>query len=134
MKKVNKYKFKLQPKHKETPKGVSKTIQGETYSIRDLLEKHTKGILPPAIVREPIWSEDADHDSVDYESIQRMDRTIKDELKAQVRENSRKLEKDIETQKEIKAKQKAEAKAKVQKDENAVKVESNDSTAEAISD
>lgn len=64
---------------KETPtKGEinnepSQTIQGETYTIRELYEKGTKG-LDINVNRSPIWGEDEPtHDSLDLMSVANLD-------------------------------------------------------------
>lgn len=52
--------------------GVSKTIPNETYTIRELLNKHTSGLMPE-VGNEPIWQEEASHDSPDLQKLHRLD-------------------------------------------------------------
>lgn len=37
--------WKIQPQDMETPQGVSMTLQNQSYTIRDLLIKHSNGIM-----------------------------------------------------------------------------------------
>lgn len=52
--------------------GVSLTIPNETYTIRELLNKHTSGIMPE-VANQPIWQEEASHDSPDLQKLDRLD-------------------------------------------------------------
>lgn len=56
--------YKPKPEQQETPKGVSLAIPDDSYTVRELLQKHTQGI-DPAIARIPYFDEDVDHDSLD---------------------------------------------------------------------
>ncbi len=69
----NRYNHKTLKGDKESPKGISLTIPGETYTIRELLIKHTQGVLPPGIDRQPHYAEDTDFNSPDYHKINNLD-------------------------------------------------------------
>jgi len=79
------------PKHGwKRPKGTvntlpSKTIAGETYTLRELLTKHTKGYYPEGIERTGIYAENPDFDSLDYQQLQNEDIFVKHELKSEVK-------------------------------------------------
>lgn len=62
--------------------GVSKTIPNETYTIRELLNKHTSGIMPD-VQRNPIYSENASHDDLDLQKANRLDIVEKQQLQTQ---------------------------------------------------
>ncbi|AXL15367.1 hypothetical protein [Microviridae sp.] len=51
---------------------ISQTIQGESYTIQELLSKHSAGISPD-IGKEPIWDDSANHNSLDYMKVGSMD-------------------------------------------------------------
>lgn len=59
--------------------GVSKTIPGETLTIRELLIKHTQG-LEQQIQNEPIYVDDVTHESFDLSKIHNMDLAEKQEV------------------------------------------------------
>lgn len=68
-----KFNYQLSKNDLEVPTGVSQTIAGETYTIRELMQKHTRGILPEGIIRQGIYGEDQDHDSEDLQKVKQMD-------------------------------------------------------------
>lgn len=63
---------------KEWP--VSMTIPDETYTIRDLIKKHASGVLPPNLERESQYTEEASHEDLDLQYVQRMDMHDKQEI------------------------------------------------------
>lgn len=63
--------FKLGLEDIEQPKGVSMTVANETYTIRELLEKHGQGIMPD-VQRNPVYL-DGDIDSLDIDKVHRQD-------------------------------------------------------------
>lgn len=67
------YNFKLKNEHKEKIKGKSQTVVGKAYTIKELLERHTRGYFPEDVYREAHYQEDANHESVDFQKIQRLD-------------------------------------------------------------
>ncbi len=50
----------------------SMTIQGEAYTIQELLKKHSSGSMPD-VGREPIYTDPIDIDTLDLSSFDRMD-------------------------------------------------------------
>lgn len=48
----------------EVPQGVSLTVPDQSYSIRDILEKYTRGIAP-LVAKEPIYDDDPDINNPD---------------------------------------------------------------------
>ena len=72
--------IKEEVKTGETNTLPSLTIVGEDYTIQELLEKHTRGIMPQ-IGRESFFSEDPTFDSPDLNKLSKMDITDKNEQK-----------------------------------------------------
>lgn len=104
--------FVLQLSDIEPGGGGSETIQDDSYTIKDLLEKHTKGI-DLGLGKVPQYAEDATHDDVDMEKFNNMDHNEKHEVAEQQRERMREL-KLLQDQKK---KNKADRLAKEQQDE-----------------
>lgn len=48
---VTQYTYSVLSEHLFTPKGKSQTIPNDSYTIREIMDKHTQGIMPP------IWKE-----------------------------------------------------------------------------
>lgn len=84
--------FKLRKSDIETPKGVSITQVGETYTIQELIAKHTRGILPMHISKEPVYDDEPTHDSLDREKFHRSDIELKNEVVEQQRNIFHELE------------------------------------------
>jgi len=102
----------------------SQTIVGESYTIQELLRKHTTGIMPQ-IAKEPIWQEDATLDSIDMQKVNNADIYIKQELEKEVQIGIKQTLDEIEDKRAEKFKQKEEdlkakkrSEAKEQKPEN----------------
>lgn len=122
MKIRNRYDFKEIEGDKEVPKGKSLTIQDDSYSIQEILERSARG-FPPSLQANPIYNTDEDHfDADDLESLQRQDvterwetmervRQLKDENLAKYNEH---LKKEEERKKELRKKNR-EQKAEFQK-------------------
>lgn len=103
---LNQYTFKLKAQHKEKTRNPSLTVKGETYTIKELLEKHTRGI-DPNIERNQIWQEDPNHDSIDLHKSAQLDIV---EQAEQILNNKTRIS-DLETlQKEQKLSKKQQAK------------------------
>lgn len=100
------------PKDYTTIEGESQTIPGETYSIRELLIKHTQGILPPGIDREPIYSENQNFDSPDLQKIDRLDIVEKKEIQQQQTDIISQINEQTKKQHERKKNEKAVEDAK----------------------
>lgn len=84
--------------------GISQTVKGESYSIRDLMVKNQSGNLPP-ILRNAQYSENPDFDSNDLEEIMRMDLNQKHELLDIVRNNVQNLNNELNKERQQRAKQ-----------------------------
>lgn len=52
--------------------GTTQTIEDDTYSIRELVERFTKGQYP-LVQKQGIYDEDPDHDSEDLSALTRKD-------------------------------------------------------------
>lgn len=63
--------FTLRKTDMEISKGKSETIQDDSYSIKELLEKHTRG-LDPRVSKIPIFNE-SELDDLDLEKFSRGD-------------------------------------------------------------
>lgn len=75
---VNPVNFVLLPEHCEHPDPVSVTVPDESYSIRDLLEKFSRGV-DPGVMRSPSYDSDASHESVDLEKLRDSDLVDREE-------------------------------------------------------
>lgn len=76
MKNLNGY--KPNPANYERFEQASLTLPNEALSITDILNKWTHGI-DPMLTKNPAYSDEADIDDIDLESVQRMDITDKGE-------------------------------------------------------
>lgn len=57
--------FKFDPaRHAEQPKGKSLTQPDLAFTVRELLDRFTRGSMPP-VVKQEIWEENANFDSAD---------------------------------------------------------------------
>lgn len=78
--------FELKLEHTETPKGVSLTVPDETLTIRQILEKYTRGLdLAAQMAKEPIYDDTDDFDREDLEQITRSDFSERQELLEQLK-------------------------------------------------
>lgn len=64
--------FKLERKDMEHNSGVSMTVPNETYTIKELVERFSKG-MDPSISRLAHGDEDPDIDSPDFREVLNMD-------------------------------------------------------------
>jgi len=96
----------------------SKTIVGESYTIQELLRKHTTGLMPQ-IGKEPQWQEDANFDSLDMQKVNNADIYVKKELAKEVQKGiketlneieDKRAEKFLKQEEDLKAKNRSEAK------------------------
>lgn len=73
--------YVLLEKDMETPKGVSMTVEDDSYTVKQLLEKFARGI-DPMISKVPLelGDEDATLDDMDLNEVQRMDLVEREEL------------------------------------------------------
>lgn len=94
----------------------SQTIKGESYTIKELLQKHVRGMLPPNIDASPQYSPDPeDLDQPDLNQISKMDVTDQQIL----RQNNRSQQKDL--LQEIKEVEEKKAKELLEKAESIAK-------------
>jgi len=94
----------------------SKTIVGESYTIQELLRKHTTGLMPQ-IGKEPVWQEDATFDSIDMQKLNNADIDVKRQLGKELKYEIEEKENEILEKK----RQKKEAQEQKTASENAVK-------------
>lgn len=99
--------------------GASKTIPGETYTIRELLNKHTRGILPPGIDREPIYDNEPNFDSPDFQKINRSDINDKKQFQRETKEQQSELSNTIKKQQQHHKEKKSNKQENTQKTNNA---------------
>lgn len=86
------------------------TVPNESYTIRELFNKHVRGQNLPAISREGYYPESVSHSSFDYEELSRSDLVDKQEYAEVMRETIEKgLKHEKETEKKKAAKLKEEA-------------------------
>lgn len=91
--------FVLQERHKEKFSLPSKTVPNETLSIRQIMEKHVKGMrIADTLARQPAYDSGADFDSHDLEKLKHLDlherSLIVDELRVQSALQKKKIEDD----------------------------------------
>ena len=99
----------MQPRHMETPRGVSKCVPSETMTIQEIVNRFVRGVGSTAQLKDAVWPDDVDHDDVDLEEVNRMDLVERSELVRDTRERV------AELKLELKAEGEAREKAKVAK-------------------
>ena len=87
----------------ETNNSPSKTVQGESYTIKELLEKHSTGLMPPVGLEPQYDTEEPTHDDSMLLRKQNLDLTDIDDLKDTV--NKTKAKQSAIKKKEAEAKQ-----------------------------
>ena len=103
--------FVLHSDDVEHSKGQSLTIQGESFSIQDLIKKYAGGIHPE-VQRKEYFDDDVTHDDYDMEELRNADLVDQQEvLKKQ--SDKQKLFKEQE-EKALKERQEYEAKVKAE--------------------
>lgn len=60
------------------------TIQGDTFTIRELVSKMNQGLVPQIRPSYNNDDEEGNYDAIDYESINRLDLVEKAEIKAEI--------------------------------------------------
>lgn len=122
-----KYKFKLTDKMCETPKGKTKTRTNQTYTIRELYEKYTTHGTANIKLLEPVNYDNASHDSLDLQKVQKMDIWDKQDVINNHRSTLQSLQEVInnavEQQKEIEKQQEEEPAATSEIEEKATSEE-----------
>lgn len=98
------HQFRLKPEHMEHPTGVSMTVPDETLTIRQILEKHVRGMkIAEELYKQPMYDSGADFDSEDLESVSRID-LFERELMAERQKENVKVLKDKLKASSVKAK------------------------------
>lgn len=59
-------------KHMENPQGPSRTIQGDTFSIKELIKRQANGFVDN-VAREAQYAENATHEDIDIMKFQQLD-------------------------------------------------------------
>jgi len=92
----------------------SLTIQGESYTIRELLKKHASGNMPD-IEKEGVFQDDSNLDSMDMEKYQRLDLADRQRIASQNAESIMQKEQAIKAKQAKGATSENEVKAKAPK-------------------
>ena len=83
MKKIRSY-SNFKPKKSDIEqKSKQRSVQGDADSIKDLLIKHTQGIIEPSALKPGVFLDDPDHDDVDFQELMRLDMAELEELQQQ---------------------------------------------------
>lgn len=80
----NRYKYELKKADMETPIGKSMAVPDDSYTIKEILERHANGMIP-AIGKDGMYDEDPDHDDIDLGELNRSDLAEKHEILEQTR-------------------------------------------------
>nr|UXQ87914.1 MAG: hypothetical protein [Microvirus sp.] len=91
---------------KITIPGESQTIPGDSYTIRELLKKHTQGIMPP--IGRQTYYDDADIDSPDPTKAPDFDLTDVTDIKNQIQTDIEKRENESKLKAQKKQQENAE--------------------------
>lgn len=91
----NALKFELQSSDKEPGGGLSITVPDESLSVRQLIERFTRGQSSGVGVREGYFDEGSDFDSPDMQKLDHMDLIDRDEFAAANAATKERLEKEI---------------------------------------
>lgn len=86
--------YELKDEFCETPTGVSLTVPDDSYTIRELLDRATKGINP-MIERSGEYGEDPVFDDPDFEKILDLDYADLDAMRRDFHERRAKAEADL---------------------------------------
>lgn len=85
----------------------TKTIEGESYTVRELFERHLQGALPD-VIRDTYNSDQADFDSIDFQALSNADPYVKSELLRDVQEKAQRAIDSLEKYKLRKRKEQLE--------------------------
>lgn len=118
----NRYDFKLKDTDMEYTKGKSLTVQDDSFTIKEILEKYTRGIDPMITKLGHFPDEEPDEDDMDLEKFNRLEIGEQNEIVKETMQkgkNAEKRLKEVQTAKEkaelekaLKAKIEAETKKK----------------------
>jgi hypothetical protein len=75
--------------------GESQTVQGDSYTVRQLFERHMAGSLPN-LANEAYYMEEQDFNSIDFDKLKHADIYDKAQLLQEVEEKARRTRKAIE--------------------------------------
>lgn len=108
------YNYKSKEQDKENPDPVSMTIPGQSYTIKELVEKHRIGIIPNISNNKPQYSENPTFDIIDVTSLPDFDLVDGTELKELIENKI----KNAKLKKEADDRLKSENKVETEKVEN----------------
>lgn len=121
--------FKLRVSDVERPSGRSMTVQDDSYTVKEILEKFSVGEIS-GLFQEPSFQEEASHDSIDLRKVAASDLVDRLELLEEVKERQ------AEATRKNKERLEEEARRKKQSDEDFEEDESqrreDDEKAEAV--
>lgn len=98
--------FQLRPSDKEVGGGVSMTVPDESLSVRNIIDRFTRGQGSGVAVREGYYDPSPDLDSPDIDKLDHMDLIDRDEFAEVNRATKERLEKEIADDKKRKAEEK----------------------------
>jgi len=103
--------FNQFPKNYKRTTGKTVTIQGETLSVKQMLQKHSQGIMIGS-ARTGIYDEDPQHDHPDFSKINGMDLVEQEQIQADL------LEQEVSKKRRKRKAQKTEEQNNELNDEN----------------
>lgn len=92
---IAQHEFVLLPSHMEHPVGVSCTVPDESYSIKDLLEKFSRG-MDPGVSKQGIYDSGANFDSPDLEKLKSEDLFDREEFATALSHSNAAISKELE--------------------------------------
>lgn len=101
MKRQNAASFKLPKGYGEKPIGVSETVPDESLTVRQILDRYSRGL--PTGSRQPTFDSEATLDSEDLEKIKTMDLYEQEEYRTALANRALDLEKHIKQQQQSQA-------------------------------
>ena len=78
--------FVLNQKDMETPSGVSVTVEGDSYTIQELLEAHIQGLNPNVNFTPQYFEDEPSHSDTDMEKARQLDPVEVQELAEQAKQ------------------------------------------------
>lgn len=91
--------YKTKKAYHETILGKSMTIQGEAYTIKEVIDRATRG-LGTAIAKKAIWADAEYFDDIDLNEAQNMDLAEIQELNQEVKDRIKHLSEKLEDEKD----------------------------------
>jgi len=77
----NKLKYKLKKEFMSVPRGLTVTVPDEAMTVREIMERHVRGLMIPNAGVRDNYDSGASFDSQDLEQIKRMDQIDLDEYR-----------------------------------------------------